>query len=279
MNIKLNSLKSDPKVKLHTFGLGTCIVFLLFGVVFTGVGYMASKSFEIDQSWMQTTGEVIDTTSRLSDGQTTYRPIVQYDVSGQQYTITGSIGGSSRPSLGDMREVGYNPQQPAQAKLVEGAESKIFSLLFPLIGIVSIILSIYFFIKSRSRSRKIKTILQAGQKVQGVLLSINSNSSQNGHKIYKIKVAAPDLNGVVQNYTSDSITGADGIDMMDLRENPIPIDVYIDRANSENYYVDITMLPKMTPDQIKELLKDAIRKQQNGAANDEKPSQTPPFVG
>lgn len=227
------------------------------------MGIVAINSSRIDDGWTRVTGEVVDSTSRINDGSTTYSPIIKYDVDGRTYQATGTIGTSSRPAIGAQKEVAYNPAQPDQAKVVESGALRWLLYLFPLIGIASLIIAPFLFIRSLRRGGKIKNLMQSGQKLQGVLVDVQTGgSSRNGN--YKIVVSAVDGSGAVQNYISDPLAGIGGLAMADFRNTPIPIDVYIDPANPQNYYVDIADIPNLTPERIGELIKSAASAQQPG---------------
>jgi len=75
-----------------------------------------------------------------------------------------------------------------------------------------------------------------------------------GPYTYNLIVSAS-YNGVVNNYISDSLNGVAGLAMSDFNNNPISIDVYINPLNPEEYYVDISDIPTLTPDRIIELIK------------------------
>jgi hypothetical protein len=98
-------------------------------------------------------------------------------------------------------------------------------------------------------------LVQTGQKLQGVMVDLQSQGTNNNG--YKIVVAADNGSGAVQNYVSDSLTGVGSLAMADFRTSPIPIDVYVDPSNPENYYVDISDIPNLTPERIQSLLQAA----------------------
>lgn len=277
MNIPLNNFGNSPfKTKRQGFGLGSLIAMIFIGAAFTAVGFIIYQSTIIDKNWTRVQGEIVDVTSSINDGSTTYTPIIKYEVNGQSYRAAGSNGSSSYPNIGSMREVAYNPDRPDQSKAVGGAGSKIFILLFPAIGVLLLILAPFSFIKSLKRSGKIKDLTQTGQKLSGVLVDILSTGGGNNNT-YKIVVAATDNTGTVQNYTSDNVNGAADLAMADFRNNPIPIDVYVDPTNQQNYYVDISDIPNLTPQRIGELIKSAISTSQpTSIIQNAAPTQTLP---
>lgn len=264
------------KVRRKKFGIGSLIFMLLFGAVFTGAGFFALNSSRIDPDWTTVSGEVVDSSSRTRDGSTVYSPIVAYEVDGQTHRVTSNISSAGSPKIGASREVAYNPANPGQAKLVESARTQWFLYAFPLIGIALLAGSPFLFIRSWRRSNAIKKLLQDGQKIQGVVVDVQSQGSSNRSK-YKIVVSAADTSGNVKNYVSDSLTGIGGLAMMDFRQNPIPMDVYIDPADPKIYYVDISDVPNLTPERIGELIKSATTNRPgNTSTEEEAPSSRRP---
>ncbi len=276
MNINFNSnMITGFQARRRKFGIGSLMFLILFGAVFTVAGAFALKSTQIDPSWPRISGQVISSSSHISNGSTTYVAVVQYQTNGQTYQVTSGIGSSSYPRIGDTRQVAYNPSQPNEAKLVESASSTLWLYLFPVIGIACLVLAPYAFIKSLRRSSHIKSLIQNGQKLQGILTDIQNMGSNNNNNSYKIVVSATDNTGTVQSYISDTLGGIGGLGMADFRNNPIPIDVYINPANSRDYYVDVSDIPGLTPGRIAELIKSAAASQSSTFANGEKPP-TPP---
>lgn len=260
MNLALNSnvVNGMGGARRHKFGVGALVFLLLFGAAFVLVGFFVINSLKIDSSWARTTGRIVDSRSSFSNGSTTYSAIIRYSVNGQNYQTASSFGSSFMPSIGGTKEVAYNPAQPGEAKIVEGAGATWWIWLFPAIGVVVLIVAPILFIKSLKRSSKINNLLQTGQKLQGVLTDINSSVGNNNQGGYRIVVSAADPAGVVRNYTSDLISGIGGLSMADFRAHPILIDVYIDPTNPESYYVDISDIPNLTPQRISELIKSAV---------------------
>ncbi len=94
--------------------------------------------------------------------------------------------------------------------------------------------------------------------MQGILTDIQSTGGNNNGS-YKIVISATNIAGVVQNYVSDSLNNIAGLAMADFRNNPIPIDVYIDPTKPQNYYVDISDIPNLTPERIAQLTQSAVK--------------------
>jgi hypothetical protein len=152
--------------------------------------------------------------------------------------------------MGEVRQVAYNPSNPDESKAVSGLGTRILVVGIPfVVGAFLCIFAPILLIKSLKRSFAIKRLQQTGQKVSGVVIDIIS--SKNG---YAVVVGAPDNAGGVRNYTSDGVSGAGGFSLLDFRTHPIPMDVYVDTTNPNNYYVDISEIPNLTPERITELI-------------------------
>lgn len=254
MNLNLNPGITSLKTRRQKFGIGSMLLFLIIGGIVTTVGFFIVNSTKIDSSWTRTSGEIVDITSKISDGSTMYSPVVEYKVDGQSYQATSSIRTSSRPNKGDSREVAYNPSDPEQSKLIESGGVQWLMYLFPLAGILLLVLGPLLFIRSLTRSRAISDLMRSGRKLQGVLVDIQTSGYNSKKAGYKIVVAAADSSGAVQNYVSDSLTGIGGLSMADYRNTPIPIDVYVNPNNPKDYYVDIADIPNITTERIGQLL-------------------------
>jgi hypothetical protein len=256
------------KVRRQKFGIGSLLFMLIFGFAFAGIGIFAIKSSKIDPGWTRISGHVTGSSSNISNGSTTYTPIVSYEVNGRDYQVTASTSSNNHPAIGTGKEVAYNPASPDEAKVVADGASKSLLYLFPAAGILCILLAPFLFFRSLKRSKNIGSLMQSGLKVQGIITDIQQPSAQNNssNSSYKIVVQAPDNSGSVQTYVSDSVSGIGGLAMADFRANPIPIDVYIDPANPKNYYVDVSEVPNLTPERIGELIKSALGRQNQPAA-------------
>lgn len=248
------------------FSILSLMIMLIVGGAFTSIGLLIYSSSQIDESWSRVSGSIVDVSSRISDGSTTYSPVVQYDVDGKSYTVGSNMSSSSRPNIGDTREVAYDPNRPAAGKLVPGGGERLLLLLFPLIGIILLVLGPVMFMRSLKRSKNIKRLISSGHKLQGVLVDIMGGASSKNSS-YKIVVSATDTNGTVQNYVSDPLKGIGGLAMADYRNSPIPIDVFVDPGDPQHYYVDISDIPNLTPARITELISAAAARQstQQGA--------------
>ncbi len=171
INFNSNMLGSGFKVKRQKFGVGSLVFLLIFGAAFVGAGFLVINGVQIDSSWQRTNGEVVDVYDRTDNGSTTYGPVVKYSVNEQEYQMTGSLSSSFIPTVGERREVAYNPQQPNEAKLVEGIGATWWLWLFPVLGIGMMVVALISFIRSLKRSNTINDLIRTGYKVQGARYS------------------------------------------------------------------------------------------------------------
>lgn len=279
MNISFNSDLTNMtslKARRQKFGIGSLIIMIIIGGAFLVPGYLFTKSTKISKGWVQVPGKVVSVSNNTHNGSTTYTPDVTYTVNGQTYDVTSSFSSGSYPQIGSTKEVAYNPAQPGESKVVAGAGEMWFVYLFPIIGIVMVVLAPWLFVRSIRRSHDINSLLQTGQKIQGVLTDVLTTGQSNNSTTYKMVVSATNLSGSVQTYTSDTIHGIAGITLAHFQNNPIPIDVYINPSNPKDYYVDISDIPTLTPEKITELLQTALHRQPNTFAQGEQPNSLSP---
>lgn len=248
------------KAKRHGFGVSFLLSFLLFGGVFGAMGIVGFQSLTIDESWKQTAGIVTDVSSHKGKNGMLYAPVVTYEVDGRSYEITSRSSSSAYPTLGDAREVAYNPARPDQAKLIEGVTIKLLFLVFLLIGLVGIISGPLLFVRSLKRSKTITRLETSGQKITGVIVDVVKTGRSNKKSLYKIAVSAQDPSSGVRTYTSDTLSDVEGLLLVDFQQTPIPVDVYIDPANHDQYYVDISDIPGLSPERIRSLIEMSQKK-------------------
>lgn len=245
--------RSFLKARRHKFGLPSLIMMMVIGASMLGVFMLIFTSTQIDDSWVRVEGKVVDSKMKRGSKSTTYSSIVEYTVDGTAYRVTSNMGSSSMPSIGSAEEVAYNPSNIADAKVVSDGAPGVF-WLFPAIGVIMIIAAPIFFVRGLMRDRAIRRLKRTGTKLEGVLVDIkraNSNSS-------RLVVAAVDTSGSSKTYVSDAVTGAVGLTLSDFQNTAIPIDVYVDPTNPDNYYVDLSDIPELTPESIKQLVQKAV---------------------
>ncbi len=256
-NIPLGGGINPFKTRREKFGIGSLLVLLLIGAVITGFGVVIYNSARINPNWTKVDGKVVSVNTDSSGSGNTYSPVVSYQANGQTYKVASSSSTSSYPQIGSTKQVAYDPAAPADAKVVSSGFISAFILVLLGIGVFLILLAPVLFVRSLRRSKDISKLKGSGQKVAGVITDIQSvsNGGNNQGSKYRIVVSATGLSGTVQNYTSDWVTGIGGLAMTDYRQNPVPIDIYINPTNPDDYYVDISEIPNITPERIMQLVK------------------------
>lgn len=248
---------------------------MVFGSAFIGAGAFTYLSSRIDSSWERTQGTVVSVSRNVGSDSVTYTPVVEYGVNGKDYTVQSNFSSSSRPAIGSSSEVAYNPNNPADAKLDQSGTGYVFFTLFPLIGLIVVVLGVFSFIKSRKRNKEIKRLLQHGTKITGVITDLQNHSSSRSHGTsrgtYKLTVAATTPQGETKHYSSDTVTGAVGLSLTGFQNTPVPLDVYIDQLNPNSYYVDVSGIPDVNPQKLLQLV------QNQPPAAQQQPA-TPPFT-
>ncbi len=252
---------ANTRARRKKFGFGSLLLVLFIGVILISSGILFLKSNSINPGWIKVYGQVVSVSTDNSNGSTTYAPVVQYQVNGQSYKVISNSSSSNYPTIGSQKQVAYDPQQPQDSKIVAGVGTKSILYLLIIIGVLFIVIGPFAFIRSLRRSKDINNLKQTGQKIQGIITDISGNTYNNQNNTYRIVVSATNSSGNVQSYTSDPLYSVGGLLMVDFRNNPIPIDVYINPANPNDYYVDISEVPNLTPERISDLIKSYSNKQ------------------
>lgn len=259
ISFNLSNSSSGFQPKRKKFGLGSLTLLLLAGLVFLGTGLTGRSAATVDPGWTRISGRVIGASTHATTRETNYAAIVQYTVSGKKYQVTSSISSSAYPSIGASQEVAYNPAHPDDAKVVESTGTDVWIDVIIGVGLLILVMTPVAFVRSLQRSNTINRLLREGQKRQGVLVDIRRidgslTNRRTANPVYRLIVSATDFTGTVQTYKSDLITGGLGsLSLIDFRAHPVPIDVYVSSANPQDYYVDISKLPNLTPEYIARL--------------------------
>lgn len=245
----------DKRVKL---GARSVIVTLLISVSFIVAGFFAINDLRVDSNMVLVNGEVVDIIVHNSRDGITYAPIVEFTADNKDYRAVANHRSSNRPSIGSIREIAYDPDNPNDSVVVGSFWVKLMAWLFPLIGVLVTVAVFVALIKSQRRNKDIKSLISNGVKLEGILTDIKRiDSSNRGDTLYKVVVSAVDSENNTKQYVSDNISSIGGLIGMDLSQTPIPIDVYIDRSNPDRYYVDLSDIPNLDANRIKELIKQA----------------------
>jgi len=139
-------------------GIKFLLMSLFVGTTFVVAGYFMIQDSNIDSDWVRVDGEVIAIEeSNSGDNDNTYSPIVQYQVGDQTFQIESSVGSSSKPTIGSIREVAYNPSNPEDSKVVEGIGTRMLIWLFPISGIALILLGPATFIWQKVKRNRVQS--------------------------------------------------------------------------------------------------------------------------
>lgn len=241
------------KPKRNGFGVGSLVMMIFLGLVFTGASLPFVGKELVASQWPTVRGTITHvTTSRNSDNQTMYQPTVTYSVNGTSYQTTPNFTSSAARSVGDTMTIAYNEADPGDS-VIRSQGFDLFIYLFPLIGLTCLVLAPILYIKSRRRGSTISNLTSRGQKVSGIVTNILDERTANSGGIKVVVSATDPTTGQVNEYISDEVTG-NTFGLLQYRTNPIPMDVYISQANPEEYYVDISDIPSLTPEKIMSLI-------------------------
>lgn len=259
-------LGGNFKARRSSFGIGSLIFMLLFGAVFIGVSFLFIGDDLRSRNWESVSGTITHVSqSTDSEGDTTYRPTVAYNVDGQTYTASPSYSSSQHYTTGDTQTVHYDPSNPSEG-VIRTNGMGFFIYIFPIVGVLVIIFGVFGFIRNIRRSGQINHLKSSGTKVQGVVTAVGGSNSSNNNSV-QITVSATGPNGQVHHYQSDSVNGFGVVGLAEYQTKPVAIDVYIDPIDPSKYYVDLDDIPEITPERIASLLKNASNQ-----------TSTPPFV-
>ena len=142
----INKLKSYHK----NFGLGSLIILLLISGAIAVIGVVANNIATPNDIWPRTNG----TFAGYEKGGTrnsSYYPVVDYTVNGQNYRIKSQVNSQSISEVGAPKEVAYNPDNPAEAKVVADQQIQFIIRALFVISAGLAIFAIFRFIISRKR--------------------------------------------------------------------------------------------------------------------------------
>ena len=115
---------------------------LVLGSIFVAVGLWVRSSTQPINGGVVVAAEVVDVSQRTdSDGDTMYTPIVNYvdPSTGQSHQLAGSVSSSSRPTVGEQKEVSLIPGDPTSARVLGPTW---FPWIFIAVGVAAILVTI-----------------------------------------------------------------------------------------------------------------------------------------
>ena len=217
-------------------------VFIPIGLLFGGIGiwaFLADR--EIARNGIQTDGLVIDLTSRRdSDGDITYRPVVEFhDRNGTRHEFTGQVGSNpSSHARGDNVSVIYPPDAPGRA-IVDGFMDRfLLPLIFGAFGGLFAGIGFWMLVAAIRRKRAVARLQQTGLPIEARFLECFRDTSYkvNGRSPYRVACQATHpATGKLQRFESDAI-------WVDLNEaiGSKTVRVLIDPQDPDHYYVDLS---------------------------------------
>lgn len=242
-------------VKPAIFTFVRLLMFIIPGAIFLLIGLLGFDSVRIDSGWNRTFGLVNDVDIVSGSRKTTYTPVVEYKIDGESYIVTGKIYSDNAPIVGSSIEIAYNPQRPSDGKLVqESGGSSLKMWVSTSFGAILLLIGIDMYIKDRRRLREIAELQQNGQKTRGIIDKLVFTGLWSRQPMYKIVARAVGIDGQVNKFTSDQVTGSIANVFKDVRSKKIPIDIYLDLSNPKKYFVDTSIFPTLSADEKAELV-------------------------
>lgn len=124
------------------------VILALIGVAAVGAAVSMFVQQQRAQRGVIVTGTVIDvgvhehSTLAYDDHDrrtTTYKPTIEYtDESGTAHRFSPSLSGTTRPQIGDRRQVAYRPDDPSRAVLVAVGDERAAKWVFLVVGIAAL---------------------------------------------------------------------------------------------------------------------------------------------
>ncbi|HEX9807847.1 MAG TPA: DUF3592 domain-containing protein [Alteraurantiacibacter sp.] len=217
-------------------------IFTPIGLLFAGIGgWFFAADQELAGSGLRTPGRVIEVVgSRDSDGDTVYRPVVEFvGADGQRHIFTGSVG-SNPPShsVGEQVEVIYAPGNPGDALLDSFTERYLFPLVFGGMGALFATIGAGMLTAYFRRRKAIAELRARGLPIEAEFLETyrDTRVKVNGRSPYRVACQAVHPGtGQMQRFESDPVwidpTGMIG---------EAKVRVLVDPQRPERHYVDLS---------------------------------------
>lgn len=136
---------------------------LLIGILFlfSGIKGIVERSMTV-KNYAKTDGCLCDYEIYSTGGydslrrrhtNDTYRLIYCYDVGGREYRASTDIGTGVIPEMGSVKEIRYNPQNPADA-FIMGPDSSAFKIFFGLLFSAVSSFFIWLFLPEKKKTKK-----------------------------------------------------------------------------------------------------------------------------
>lgn len=213
---------------------------MLLGAAFS---YQKTRSFMAEA--VEVPGTVIDLKASLSDGSTTYRPVVRFrDQQDRTIEFTSSVGSSPpRHARGDTVGVLYRPGNPQGAEINDFVSLWLGAMILGGLGTVFTLIGGGIILVSAMMRSRDATLRQSGVPIETDFQSVELNEALTVNGRHPFRVLTQWLNPATSEVHVFRSNNLWFDPTKYLTGNPIT--VYIARGNPKKYYVDLSFLPKL----------------------------------
>ncbi len=153
MGMRIRTRRGSGLNRKQAIAMACCFIVVGTIAVLFAIGW-GVRSFRLQAGANRTTGTVVELREeRNSDRETTWYPVVEYEVDGKKYRIDG-VGSipSWLPRVGDKVEVLYKADQPADGHLNTFLDSWVIPLFVGGVGSIFAALGIFMVRSQRRRA-------------------------------------------------------------------------------------------------------------------------------
>lgn len=221
----------------------------IFGVI--GLGMLAgaifagSRTLSFRADSREADGVVVDlASSRDSDGDTMYKPVVEWTgPDGSPRKLTGSVGSSpASHSRGERVKVRYKPGVPESARLDSFMENWFLSLILGFLGVIFTGIGAGVTIHEWRKRKNRQWLAQNGQRIEAKFTGVHFDTSLkvNGRSPWRLAAQwQHPATGAIHTFQSDAIW----FDPSEYVKTET-LNVLINPDQPSVYHIDIEFLPK-----------------------------------
>jgi len=218
------------------------IVFALVGAgVIIGGIFTVISTVKFKETAVQTTATIVSVSkSTDSDGDTSYKIYLTYNVDGEMYN--GSYSTSSYVAEGSTKTIYYDGNNPARMKTTT---SPIGGTITVVMGIPFCAVGLGMIFHKRNKARGKKKMLETGDKIYADFkeVTINYSYSVNNKNPYIIICTGKDnATGKIRTFKSENLW--DNPEYIIKERNITTFPVYIDINNRKKYYLSLEEIEK-----------------------------------
>jgi len=212
-------------------------IFLCVGVLFTIVGLIVGYAMNSYKAKFVPCEAQISEIQIIRKHDKTHDVYIDYEYDGQLYEDRFIGYYTSSMYKGKIIEILVDPDNPSIVMVNEGGW--LFTVIFSGIGGVFLLIGgIGLFVKGRKRA-KVKRLLREGKRIYGVIESIDMNpymEINRRHPSFAVVIVKDDYTLEEKRYKSESFW-EDIASTIKVGDSAV---VYVDQANENNYFVDVT---------------------------------------